>query len=149
MARSKFYSDFRNQIDKRIVRPGQVRVHGLHYAVGIVWAGDRQHGGMRVFYDVAFGPQAAGDDDLAVLGERFADRVQRFLDRGVDEAASVDDDEVGAGVVGRGEVALGPQLGEDALRVYKCLGTAEGNEPDFRAFYRNRLAEGIPETGTR
>jgi hypothetical protein len=96
-----------------------------------------------------FGAQAAGDDNLAVLRQRFADGVQRLLDRRVDEAAGVDDDEIRAGVVGRGDVTLGPELGEDALRVYKCLGTAEGNEPDFRAFYRNRLAEGIPETGSR
>jgi hypothetical protein len=101
---------------------------------------------MRVPYQIRFDPQAPGDDDLAVLRERFADGAQRFLDRGVDEAAGVDDDEVGAGVVGRGVVALGPQLGEDALRVYKCLGTAERNEPDPRAFYRNRPVEEIPET---
>jgi hypothetical protein len=104
---------------------------------------------MRVLDQIRFDPQAPADDDLAVLRERFADGAQRLLDGGVNEAAGVDDDEVGAGVVGRGGVALGPQLGEDPFRVYKCLGTAEGNEPDFRAFYRDRLAEGNPETGSR
>ena len=76
--------------------------------------------------------QAAGDDHLAVLGERFADRVERFLDRRVDEAAGVDDDEVGAGVVGRDGVALGAQLREDALGVDQRLGTAERDEADLR-----------------
>jgi hypothetical protein len=104
---------------------------------------------MCFFYQILFKTQAPRNNNLAILGERLADRVQRFLDRGVDEAAGVDDDEIGAGVIGRGDVALGPKLGEDALRVYKCLGTAERNEPDLRAFYRNRLVEGIPGTGSR
>ena len=56
------------------------------------------------------------------------------LDRGVYESAGIDDDEVGAGVVGRSDVALGPQLGEDALGINQRLGTAERYEPDFRTF---------------
>ena len=96
-----------------------------------------------------FRAQTPGNNDFAVFPQGFADGAERFLDRGVDETAGVDDDEIGAGVVGRGDVALGSQLGEDSLRVYKCLGTAEGNEPDLRAFYRNRLAEGSRETGSR
>jgi len=70
------------------------------------------------FRDHAFlRAEATGDDDLAVLGERLADRVERFLDRGVDEAAGVDDDEVRVVVRGRRGVALGAQLREDALGV--------------------------------
>ena len=55
---------------------------------------------MRLAHDSPprLGAEAAGDDDLAVLGERLADRVERFGDRGVDEAAGVDDHQVGAGV---------------------------------------------------
>jgi len=100
--------------------------------------------------------QTTCDHDLAILGQSFAYGAERLLDRGIDEAAGVDDNEVGAGVVRRGDITLGPQLGEDALRVYKCLGTAEGNKPDLgrgrgpvllaMAFYPNRLAEGIPGT---
>ncbi len=57
---------------------------------------------MRLAHEVAavLGAEAAGDDDLAVLGERLADGVERFGHGRVDEAAGVDDDEVGA-VVGR------------------------------------------------
>ena len=73
--------------------------------------------------DVLFDTQAPRDHDFAVLGERFADRIERFLDRGVDEAAGVDDDEVGAGVVLGGFVALGAQLREDALGVDQRLRT--------------------------
>ena len=72
---------------------------------------------MRVANQVLLDPQATRDDNLAVLGERFADGMKRFLDRGVDEAAGVDDDEVGARVVLGGGVALGAQLGENALGV--------------------------------
>ena len=79
------------------------------------------------------GAEAAGDDHLAVLGQRFADRVERLGDRGVDEAAGVDDDEVGAVVVGRDRVALGAQLREDLLGIDERLRAAERDEADARA----------------
>ena len=79
---------------------------------------------MSVPDEVVLDPEATRDDDLAILGQRLADRLQRVLDRGVDEAAGVDDDEVGAGVVGRGDVALGAKLGKDAFRVDQRLRTA-------------------------
>jgi len=50
---------------------------------------------MRLLDDVAFGAEAAGDDDSAILCERFADRFQRFFYRRIDEAAGVYDDEIG------------------------------------------------------
>jgi len=74
--------------------------------------------------DVFTHPKAAGDYDLAVFRERFADGIERFRDRRVDEAAGVDDDEVGAGIVGRGGVSLGTQLREDPLGVDERFGTA-------------------------
>ena len=86
----------------------------------------------RAFDQVFSYSQTTRNHDLAVLGERLADRCQRFLDRGVDEAAGVDDHQVGAGVVGRGEVALGAQLREDALGIDQRLGAAERDEADFR-----------------
>jgi hypothetical protein len=107
------------------------------------------------FLDHAFfGAEASGDDDAAVLGERLADGVERFLDGGVDEAAGIDDDEVGAGVVCCGDIALGAQLREDALGVDQRFGTTEGNEPYFRvtAFFQGRswsAAEGSRGTAGR
>ena len=108
---------------------------------------------MFFFYEALLSPQTARHDNFAIPGERLADRPQGFLDRGVDEAAGVDDDQVGARVIGRGGVAFGAQLREDALGVYQCFRTAEGDEPDLgrgggpvllpRAFYRNRRAGGI------
>jgi hypothetical protein len=79
---------------------------------------------MRISYFLLLGPQAPRDDHLAVRGERLADGAEGLLDRGVDEAAGVDDDEVGAGVVGRGGVAFGAQLREDALRIDQRLRAA-------------------------
>jgi hypothetical protein len=73
--------------------------------------------------DFLFDTQAPRDHDFAVLGERLADRLERLLDRGVDEAAGVDDDEVGTGVILGGFVALGAQLREDALGVDQRLRT--------------------------
>jgi hypothetical protein len=106
------------------VRLGKPLVHRLHDAGDVLRAGDGEHRRMRVPYLAFLCAQAPGDDHLAVAGERLADGAERLLDRGVDEAAGVDDDEVGAGVVGRGGVALGAQLREDALRVDERLGAA-------------------------
>jgi hypothetical protein len=50
---------------------------------------------MHLGDDAFLRAEAAGDDDPSVLGERFAYRVERLLDRRVDEAAGIDDDEVG------------------------------------------------------
>jgi hypothetical protein len=77
------------------------------------------------------GAQAAGDDDLAVLGQRLADGVQAFLDGVVDEAAGVDDHQVGALEGLGGLVALGAQLGEDQLGVGQRLGAAQADEADL------------------
>jgi hypothetical protein len=79
---------------------------------------------MRFLNHTFLCPQTPRHHDLAVLGERLADGIERLLDRRIDEAAGVDDDEVGAGVAGRGGVALRAQLREDALRVDQRLGTA-------------------------
>jgi hypothetical protein len=77
------------------------------------------------FRDDAFlGAETAGHDHFAVFGERFADRIERFLDCRVDEAAGIDDDEVRIVIRRRGGVALGAQLGKDALRIDEGLGTA-------------------------
>jgi hypothetical protein len=85
---------------------------------------NREHGRMPGSDDFLLDAQAPGDHHLAVLGERLADRLERFLDCGVDEAAGVDDDEVGAGVVLGGLVALGAQLRQNALGVDQRLRTA-------------------------
>ena len=91
------------------------------------------------------GSKTAGDDDLAVLGQRFANGRERFLDRGIDEAAGVDDDQIGALIGRRDGISLGFELGKNLLGVDQCLrasqrdeshlgrcGSGERSGPDFR-----------------
>ena len=59
--------------------------------------------------DVRLGAEAAGDDDPAVLRQRRADGVERLVARGIEEAAGVDDDEVGAVMLAGDLVAFGAQ----------------------------------------
>ncbi len=122
----------RHEVGEGVVRLGQVAMHRVHDLLGGVRAGDREHLGVRGEDHVVLGAEAAGDDHLAVLGERLADRVERLLDRGVDEAAGIDDDQVGVVVAARDRVALGAQPGQDVLGVDGRLGAAEGNEADAR-----------------
>ena len=90
-------------------------MHRLHHLLVLMRAGDGEHARMA-FADAAFlDAEAAGDDDAAVLGHGLADGVEAFLLGAVEEAAGVHDDDVGAAVVGRHAIALGPQLGQDAL----------------------------------
>ena len=49
----------------------------------------------------------------------------------VEEAAGVDDDDVGAVVLARELVALRAQLRDDALGIHQRLGAAERNKADF------------------
>ena len=85
---------------------------------------DRQYGWVGFLYQIFLKTQTAGHHYLAIFRESLADGIERLLDRGVDEAAGVDDDEVGAGVGLGGFVAFGAQLREDALGVDECLGAA-------------------------
>ncbi|MNT72138.1 hypothetical protein D3C72_2107090 [compost metagenome] len=92
-------------------------------------AGHSQHAGVHLAHHVAAivaraGTQAAGDDDLAVFGQRFADGVQAFLDRIVNEAAGVDDDQIRALEGLGGFITLGAQLREDQLGIGQGLGAA-------------------------
>ena len=125
------YALRRHQVGIGIVRPRQVRVHRLHHFVGGVRPGHGQHLGMGLAHDVALGAKAAGDDHAAVLRQRLADGLERFLHRGIDEAAGVDHHQVGRFIGGRNGVTLGAQLRQDALRIDQRLGAAERNESDL------------------
>ena len=67
--------------------------------------------------------QAAGDDDLAVLGQGLANRVQAFLDGIVNETAGVDDDQIRAFKGLGGLVALGAELREDEFESVRFSGS--------------------------
>ena len=57
--------------------------------------------------------------------QRLADRLQAFGLGAVEKAAGVHDHRIGALVVGRDRIALGPQAGQDAFAVDQRLGAAE------------------------
>ena len=105
----------RHQIAVGIVWFGQVCMHCLHHLIGGVRAANSQHLGMRLQYHVALGTQTAGDDNFAVLRQRFADGVQRFLHRTVDKTAGVNHHQIGVGIAGGNKITFGAQPGEDVL----------------------------------
>ena len=78
-------------------------------------------------------PHAARHDHLAVLGERGADRLERFGLGAVEEAASVDDDSNRRphGDASK-RIAFGAQLRDDAFRVHERLRAAERDERNAR-----------------
>jgi hypothetical protein len=90
-------------------RPRQVRVNGVHDLARGMRPGDREHLGMCRTNERAalLGAEAAGHDHPAVLRQGFADRGERFLDRCVDEAAGVDDDQIGALIRRRDGISFG------------------------------------------
>jgi len=136
VARRQAHTLRRQQIEERIVSRRQVRVHRTHHFLISVGTGHLEHA--RVTLEDALRPcaQAAGDDDTPVLRERLADRVERLFHRCVDEAAGVDDHDIGRLVGRRDFVAFRAQLREDPLRVHQCLGATETHETDARCTCR-------------
>src|SRR5690606_17274571 len=129
--RSELEAIVREQVDEGVVPGRHRRVHGLHDAAVVLRSADREHARVRLPDHFLALAEAAGDDHLAVLGHRLADRVQRLGHRRVDEAAGVDHHYVRGLVAGHQFVAFDPQLGEDALGVHQRLGAAEADESDF------------------
>ena len=130
--RRQFHALFRHEIDERIVRRRNHSVHGRDDGFVLMRAGDREHVRMRVANHTGFRAEAARHDHAAVLGERFADGVERFGARAVEKTARVDDDDVGASVVGRGLVAFGAELAQDPLGIDERLRATQAHEADFR-----------------
>ena len=93
--------------------------------------GDREHVREALADLFGLGAHAAGDDDLAVLGHRLADGVKRLGLGAVEEAAGVDDHDVGAVVLARQLVAFRAQLRDDALGIDQRLRAAERHEGDL------------------
>ena len=77
--------------------------------------------------------QAAGDDDctdapLFLERQHLANDAKRFLARGLDEAARVDHNDVGAVGIRHQRVAILCQPAEHALGIDEVFGTAEADE---------------------
>src|SRR5262249_3426958 len=95
---------------------------------------------------IPFDAETAGDDDAPVVGHGLADGIEAFRLGRIEKAAGIDHHHVGAGVVGRQLVTLGPQPRDDALAVDHRLRAAERNERDAgrRPLAGLRLAPGLP-----
>src|SRR5262249_2923906 len=100
-------------------------MHGVQHALILLRPRDREHAGIGRRNLLGLGAHAAGDDDLAVFGHGIADRRQRFLLGAVEEAAGVDDDDIGAVMLARELIALGAQTRDDALGIHQSLGATE------------------------
>ena len=75
-------------------------VHGRYDLLVLVRAGDSKDAGIGITNTLLLHTETTRDDDAPVLGHRLADSLKAFLFGGVEEAAGVDDDDIGARVVG-------------------------------------------------
>ena len=107
-------------------------MHRVDHALILLRAGDRQHLRKPVGDLLRLVTHAAGDDDLAVLVQRGADRGERFLLGAVEEAAGVDDDEIGSGMLAGELIAFRAQPRDDALAVDQRFRAAERDEAHLR-----------------
>ena len=128
---------WRDQIDERVMRLRQMAMHRLHHLLGCMRPGNFQHLRMGGENHVVLCPQAAGDDDLPILVQGFADCIERFLYGGVDETAGVDDHQVCVVIVARNLISFAPQTGEDMLGIDGGLWATKGNESHARYWFHS------------
>ena len=132
MARGQFHAGGGQEIDEGIGRGRHGLVDGVQHRFILMRAGNGEDGGVRAGDVTGFRAEATGDDDAAVFGQRLADRLKAFGLGAVEKAAGVDDDRLGAAIVGADLVALGAQARQDTLAVHKRLGAAERDHADGR-----------------
>ena len=140
-----------HQVDKGVMRFGQMGMDGVHHLLRGVGSGHGQHAGVHLAYQVpagtalarrhGLGTKAAGHDDLAVFGQRLAYGVQAFAHGVVNKAAGVDDHQISALQGLGGLVALGAELGQDQFGVRECLWAAQTDE--------THLGRGLGSIGCR
>ena len=131
MARREFQTTFGDQIDERIGDGGRCFMHRIHHILILMRAGDCQHAGEACTDQFGFIAHAAGDDDAAVFGDCLTDRFERFLLRGVEKAAGVDQHDVGPRIIEGHLIAIGAQFRQDAFAVDERLGAAKRNHADL------------------
>jgi hypothetical protein len=121
-----------HEVEVGVVWGCQVGVDRRHDVFVLVRSGDCEDLGMRLLDDFRLGTEATGNNDLPVGLNSFADCLKAFVARAVEEAAGVDQHEVGAGIVGRNLVAFGAQARDDTFGIHEGLRAAEGHDTDFR-----------------
>ena len=120
-------------------------MHRRHNALIGLRTGDRQHIGVFLADDLRLGAEAASDDDAAVFRKGGTDGVERLVARRIEEAARIDDDEVGAVMLAGDLVAFGAEPRDDALGIDERLRATKTYETDawgrhkiFQAFRDRR-----------
>ncbi len=86
-------------------------MHGLDHILVLVRASNRENLREAGADHLGLVTHAAGDDDPAILRHRLADRFEALLLGGIEKAASVDQHDVGPGVIGAHRIAVGTQAG--------------------------------------
>ena len=107
-------------------------VHGIQNGLVLVRAGHGQHLGVCSGDVLGIRAKTARHDDPTILLQGLTDGRQAFRLGGIEKSAGVDDHGIGPLVFGRDGVALGPQPGEDALRIDQSLGAAQRHHADGR-----------------
>src|SRR5690606_35373085 len=123
--------DGRQQAGERAHVERQGPPDGAHDALDVGLAGDSQDLRMPLEDLLRAFAEAAGDDDPATAGgQGLADVVESILDRRRDDAAGVDDHQLGVVIALDKLVAVGAELTDDALAVDQRLGATEAHEAD-------------------
>ncbi len=127
MPRGQLHIGLRDQIDEGTLAGRRGFVHRLNHRLVLVRTSDgedlREAGadGLGLF------AHAAGHDDAAVLGNRLANRSQALFLGGIEEAAGVDQHDIGPGIVGAHRIAIGAQPGEDPFGIDQRLRAAKAD----------------------
>ena len=129
--RGQFDADVRHDVEEAVALRRQCGVHRIHHADVVLRSADRKHVRIRLANQRLALAEAAGDDDLAVLVQGGANRIQRLLHGRVDEAAGVHHHGIRLAIAGHDFVTLDLQLGQDALGIDQRLGAAEADETDL------------------
>ena len=103
-------------------------MYRLHDVVLCLRAGNRKQLWKARIDHFRPGTETAGDDHPTVFLQRFIDGVERFFDRGIDEATGIDNNHVGGIEIGHDVITLDAQLGNDLFGIDTSLGTAEADE---------------------
>ena len=132
VARCQLDAALGHEVEARIVPRGGDGMDRLDDRLVGLRSGDGRDVGIGLQDRAGVATHAAGDDDLAVLGQSLTDGGERFGLGAVDEAAGVDDDGIGAAMTFRQRIPLGPQLRDDSLAVDERLWAAERDEGEGR-----------------
>ena len=110
----------RHEVQKRVMRLGHMQVYGVHHLLRRMGTGNGQHFRVNLAHQVVagnsrLGAEAAGDDHATIGSQGLADGVKALPHGVIDEAAGVDNHQIGAFKGLGGLVAFRAQLGQDQL----------------------------------